>query len=231
MTEHYKMLDTWESNGSSVALNLCYGGFDIQSYMDVLEHLLITKGYTCLKYVIIGNEPQWNGVTPQKWFNFQKEFLDSLHNRGYDEHIKFVTIGDAKGHSNHYKPIAENQYYNAMVSAWDMHYYAQNGNSSPTNKLWDILDGKVTRKYFMTEAGSQEWLESPGVNTVRDKHVYAATVAKIAWQSLAYGYSGVIFWSFDDAIFRHDGEDSNLWGFWDAEDLYAGGRKLRPWFY
>jgi len=199
----------------------------ISTYMD---HLLNTKGYTCIKYFILVNEPNLAIKDWQRWKTgvqnvagaFQKKglagkiaLMGSDHSVGDDWHRNAVdqlknTLG---GYDIHRYP-SENEVRTGSL----FNYYRENWTYALTN------DPEAKGKpLIVSEAGLMTPGYSASNNPLHLSSHYGVLMSDYAVQAANAGSWAVLAWMLDD--------NSHLnftWGMWKSHNE---GLTLKPWFY
>ncbi|MEA3365049.1 MAG: hypothetical protein U9Q79_05360 [Candidatus Hydrogenedentes bacterium] len=199
----------------------------IAKYMD---HLLNTKGYSCIKYFILVNEPNYEIGDFERWSRGVRNIAQAFAESGLN---KQVTIA-GPDHSN-----ADEWFFKAVdqlgdvLGAYDVHRYATDANVAP-GKLEDYFanqwkyarqnDPAATGKMFIVgEAGMNDYANHPASNAQIDTHYYGEFMADYAIQAAQAGSNAVCAWHLDDNSHRNF-----AWGLWSNKEQ---GMKLRPWFF
>ncbi|GAA2574927.1 hypothetical protein SMC26_31145 [Actinomadura fulvescens] len=245
MRKLYFMLDWAERNRAEVILGdwappsgepLKLGPTDPRWTMlvgELLRHLFEERGYTCLKYYNLHNEPNL-------WFPDYGEFepwktsILNLHaelkRRGYLDRIVIIgpdstepddilsTTADLlTGHSESWVVKAVES-IKETIGAYDVHKYEYVYNvegGDLEQRLWSqrqYLDNRDTaaKPFMVTEAGMDRGLDVPELgirnpDTQKDRYsfTYGVHMADYAIQVMRAGGAGVLAWNLDDA--QHTG--------------------------
>ncbi len=199
----------------------------IGSYMD---YLLNRKGYTCIKYFIMVNEPNYEVKDWSRWKKGVENLFSEFKERGLEKKVKIA----GADHSN-----ADNWHKNAVdqlhdiLGSYDIHRYAKDRNvrvgklEDYFQKSWSYAlkhDKKASLKPFVVgEAGLNDYAQHPRGNQKIDSIYYGIFMADYAVQAVNAGSWAVIAWMLDDN--SHAGF---YWGMWKNKDKDL---ELRPWFY
>ena len=228
-------------------------------FADVLEYLVIKKGFTCIKYAVNSNEPNYLG-RPNSSKNYHNTF-EKWRQGALNVKAKLESIGlgnikivgsdatatmDGSMEEYLYK-IAQDNELKKVVGDYGIHVYPykeplENGKMldqyaerNAKIKEYDPEYG-TTRKMHIWEAGLQD-----GKNLVADcqemidTYSYAKSMANYTLTALASGVNGIAYWDFDDAMhFMYNGSQSTAkeWGMFST----LGGasslkQQLRPWYH
>ena len=199
----------------------------IGTYMD---HLLNEKGYSCIKYFIMVNEPNFEVRDWERW----KKGIQNVHAEFQKRGLADKVILTGSDHSNaddwHRKAVDQLQ---SKLGAYDIHRYANDRDVRPGKlfdyfkKSWDYArqrDPKAGSKPFVVgEAGLNDDAQHPQGNRNIDKVYYGVFMADYAVQAANAGSAAIMAWMLDDN--SHSGF---FWGMWTNKEK---GLKLRPWFY
>lgn len=209
-----------------------------------LQWLIVTKGYSCIRYFNMVNEPNGNWSTMNGnyslWTTLMKQFHVKLTEKGIDTKVKLVGPDVAvwsTGLTSWIKNTKSD--LGSMVGAYDIHTY-------PTETT--VRDGSyhemigaykaaasVSEEMLMTELGFKyDKLSELGIqNALRisaDEYAsddsnmsvydafYGIDVVDAVIQNMLAGYAGVILWNLDDAMYNKDASGSTKlkrWGFWN----------------
>jgi hypothetical protein len=210
-------------------------GTDDPAYAEAIgtytDHLINKKGYTCIKFFILVNEPNNEAGGYPKWRRGVRNVAKAFAARKLD---KTVTIAGSDAsqcnrtwHRNSVRDVKD------VLGAYDLHLYANDsmvkkgGLESHWRGLWQYArhhDPKAKHKPFIVgEAGMQDGAVHPRGNRNIDSAWYALFMADYAVQALRGGSHAVLAWMLDDNSHR-----DFFWGAWSNSQK---GLKLRPWFY
>jgi hypothetical protein len=228
---------------------------------DKLDHLIKAKGYTCVKYYTLINEPNggWSGCADfDKW----KTAIQSLHaefdKRGLNQRVKIM--GPDVTWEKHYfwvdRAVLE---IPNLLGAYDVHDYV---------KFEDLESGYLERMFrakkdFITRFDPKGWqkpfimgeigmnrrgpVEPQGGEDSHPKvyeHIYGVWMTDYSIQCVRAGMQGTIAWMLDDAMHINKNKDNpwpdirgtlfKKWGFFNslAEEIgHPEDANLRPWFF
>ena len=223
--------------------------------VDVMDYLVNKLGFTCIRYLVNGNEPNFTGVkgvsknyanTFAKWSQGVKNIHAELNKRNLG-HIKIVG-GDTtglQGTDEYFTGIAEglSQYvgdYGAHL--YLSNYYIDNGLvqeeiEKMNAKIHAIDSGYGTeRPVHIWECGLLD-----GKNPTTDSNSliktvsYGVLMADFTTQCLLSGINGITYWDFDDGMhfmYGEDGATSKKWGMFSSlSSDQSVDQERRPWFY
>ena len=226
---------------------------------DVVEYLVLKKGFTCIKYVVNSNEPNYLGRanssknaknTFEKWKRGVLNVRAKLDSLGL-QNIKIVgsdATATMDGTMEEYLyGIAQDDSLKAAVGDYGIHVYPykeplDNGTMldqyAERNKKIKEYDPEFgsTRRMHIWEAGLQD-----GKNLVADcqelidTYSYAKSMANYTLTALASGVNGIAYWDFDDGMhFMYNGSTSTPkeWGMFSTlGSASALKQQLRPWYH
>ena len=227
---------------------------------DFLEHMIKDKGYTCLKYYNLINEPNgdWSHCFDfDKWKIAVNNLHTELQKRGLDT---IQIIGpDATGMADYHWLDRAVLGCNKIIGAYDVHEYIGHWDleSGYAEKvLWlkrdyiNRYDPNGRKKpFFMGEMGLSQRgpVEPQGGEDSHPKvyeHIYGVWMTDYSIQVARAGMQGGIAWDLDDAMHIFNYKDTKWpdihktlfkkWGFWNslAEEIgHPADANLRPWFY
>ncbi len=194
------------------------------------------KGYTCIRYVNIGNEPDgsWSdcGSFPV-YARAVKQLHSELSALGLENDV-MISGPDVYGDWN-WLDLAADQ-LNEQLGSFDFHWYP-NAINVMTGNLEYRLSSKLRRMQekigdrdvLVCELGLADGKNSkdqqPNVRT----YWYGVSMADALVQLARGGADGVIAWDLEDSM-HPSGSEYKTWGFYNMK----GGEEeqaLRPWFY
>lgn len=225
---------------------------------DVLDYLVNKKGFTCIKWFVNTNEPNYTGVvgssknalnTYEKWEQGVKNvrrLLDeaNLHNIGIVGGDVTVTLN-----SNLWRDYLINISKNIkdQVADYGAHMYLTNmmvDRGQMMDMIKQLVDEikinddkcNVTRMANIWESGLVDGKnsETDCQNFIRTYH-YGVRMADYTLQALIGGINGITYWDFDDAMhfmYNSDIPTPKEWGMFSSlSDVDANKQELRPWYH
>jgi len=212
-------------------------GVDDPKYAEVigtyLEHLLHEKGYTCIQYLIVTNEPNWEVADFDKWKRGVRNVVDVLKARGLDQKLTLVgsdTSQDGTNESWHRLAVEQLQ---DILGVYDIHRYAQRdrvragGLEDYWRDHWRYArendPNGAAKPCIVGEAGMNDDAQHPAGSGHIEEYDYGVFMADYAVQAARAGSAAVSAWMLDDNC--HPGF---FWGLWTNK---AKGMSLRPWFF
>ena len=227
---------------------------------DIVEYLVIKKGFTCIKYVVNSNEPNYLGKanssknahnTFEKWRQGVLNVRAKLDSLGL-QNVKIVgsdATATADGSMDTYLyGIAKDETLKNAVGDYGIHVYPykeplDNGTmldqyNERVSKIKEYdPDFGIKRKMHIWEAGLQD-----GKNQVTDcqgnirTYPYAKSMANYTLTALAAGINGIAYWDFDDGMhFMYNADGTSTpkeWGMFSSlGSALAKKQQLRPWYH
>lgn len=209
-----------------------------------LSYLVNNKGYSCIKYFTMTNEPNgdWSTVNGDiaLWKQLVTKFYDQCDELGLSSKVEIMGPDVAVWTSAQIpwfttiKSSMSNQ-----VGAYDIHTYPNEDDVRTTSystlldvykassdKSKPIVLGELGLKYKPSgELGienaqriaADKYSSSDSQMFVYDAF-YGIDVVDATIQTMTAGYAGVIYWMLDDAMYNSDGGASTelkRWGFWN----------------
>lgn len=209
-----------------------------------LEWLINTKGYSCIKYFNMVNEPNgdWSSINGNYalWKDLIGQFHAKLAAKGIDSKIRLIGPDVAVWSTNLTSWVLNTSAdLGDKIGAYDIHTYPKETevrdgsyqsmikayrNVAPAGK--DMLMGELGFKYAASSTlGLQnqqriaaDKYASDDSNMMVYDAFYGIDMADAVIQNMRAGYDGVIAWDLDDAMYNMDGGGSTKlkrWGFWN----------------
>lgn len=222
---------------------------------DVMDYLVNKSGFTCIRYLVNGNEPNYTGIrgssknyanTLEKWMQGVRNVRAALDKKGLNK-IKIVggdTTG-VEGTMEYFTGIAQN--IPELVGDYGAHlylsnYYIDNGlvqeEIDKVNEKIHAIDPGYgsTRPLDIWECGLLD-----GKNQATDSNSliktvgYGVRMADFTAQCLLAGVNSIAYWDFDDGmhfIYGEEGATSKKWGMFSSlSSDQSNDQERRPWFY
>ncbi|HET9725228.1 MAG TPA: hypothetical protein VFR44_15495 [Actinomycetota bacterium] len=236
----YDILDATKANGTDVVLTEWdrTSGEDpwpmndpryAEAVAEGLDHLINSLGYTNIRYVVIGNEPDIFGPVYERWstaiINLHRQLaardlLDAVRVMGPD-----ICCTDGWWE----RSLLD---LNQQITAWDRHRYPD-----PEDVRSGVTESFLRLVWDQARASDPNWSAKPFVlgeagfqSLDQSTHGYATDMADYAIQATRAGTSMMSAWMLDDESYP-DGLDTDaptFYGMWSNRD---SGSALKPWFY
>lgn len=227
---------------------------------DVLEYLVQKKGFTCIKYFVNSNEPNYLGQAGKSKNannSFEKWRQGVLNVRAILDSIGLTDVkivgSDATftsdGSAEYYlQEIAKDPVLRDAVGDYGFHVYAwkrdvDNGNllDNYRQKFDEIKsfdeDLGVVRKPHIWEGGLQDGKDiTSDCQKLITEYSYANLMVDYTIQALASGINGITYWDFDDAMHFMYNADGTVtpkeWGMFSTlSSATVQMQELRPWYH
>ncbi len=194
-----------------------------------LDYLINKKGFTCIKYFSLVNEPNYEVGNFERWRNGFENVYNVLIDKGLDKKIKLTAPGQSNNKEWFFDTVDEARF---AVDIYDAHLYAWKEKTiigevnTELKELWDYaksIDINIDRKqFFVTEAGMRDG-QSANISLEIDNYYYGVFMMDYAIQALHSGATAVLAWMLDD-----NSHPEFQWGLWKDK---KNGMQLRPWFF
>lgn len=205
----------------------------IETYMD---HLVNTRGYSCIKYFVLGNEPNLEVSDFTRWKKGVELVAAAFKKRGLNRKIGIAGSDESENQSWHRATVDE---LGDKLAAYDFHRYARH-STSPTldevrsGRLYELFETEwgyalardpeaKAKPMIVGEAGIFHDGFSAGNNPCHMEFLYGLKMADYAAQAAGAGTWCVSAWMLDD-----NSHTNFNWGMWKNKE---NGFALKPWFY
>lgn len=236
----------------------------LENSAEFLKWLIVTRGYNCIRYYNMVNEPNgdWSSIDGNYalWADLVERFHKKLVDKGIADKVSITGPDVAVWKTDLLSWIRNTKAdLGNIVGTYDIHTYpdASEVRDGSYQKMIEAYKTAApqTSAMLMTELGFKYGkLSSMGIENARrisgDKYssddsnmfvydaFYGIDMADAIIQNMLAGYSGVIIWNLDDAMYNKDASASTKlkrWGFWNilgSEKFEnAADENIRPWFY
>jgi len=227
---------------------------------DVMEYLVLKKGFTCIKYFVNSNEPNYTGKVGSSknanntfaiWKQGVLAVKKALENIGLG-HIKIVgsdaTYINDGSFDEYVYGIADDAELKEACGDYGIHVYAKkdyldNGSMLDLYKQYfsNIKEKDpgmgIDRRVHIWEGGLVTYKDSTyDCQTIIDTYSYATIMANYTLSALAAGVNGITYWDFDDAMhfmYNSDGSvTAKEWGMFSTlSSASQMKQQLRPWYH
>lgn len=208
--------------------------FDDPKYAEIigtyLDYLLNQRAYTCIRYFIMGNEPNYEVKDWERWKAGVTNVFAEVQRRGLGRHIAFAGADHSNAPDWHKRAVEQLQ---QMLGAYDVHRYAgedelrNGGLGAYLDESWQYALRKDPaaqgKPLIVGEAGL--WVGGTGSadNPLHMSYGYGVKMGDYAVQAANAGSWAVLAWMLDDN--SHVGF---TWGMWTSK---TDGLQCKPWFY
>jgi hypothetical protein len=244
MVQLYRVLDYCQANNIAVILTEWGNGwtnpsgwvFGDTNYTNAIgaymQHLINTKKYTCIKYFVLGNEPNYDSTnysSISQWASVITTTKNKFSSLGLSG---FTVIGPDTSDADSWAITASTS-YSSLLGGYDVHKYEYTGDllgdgleTYFKNSIWGPISSKDTNNsgklYVIGEAGIADGM-SQSSNTNIGTYDYGVWMADYGVQAARAGTGAIAAWMLDD-----DGISGFSWALWMTK---SAGYGLRPWFY
>jgi hypothetical protein len=243
------MLDYCQSSG----IDVIYGewghqggtGIDttwLNKAVSFYEYLVKTKGYSCIKYYNMVNEPNgnWSSINGnyRLWTELIKELYARLTEKNLVNTCSIIGPDIAIWDTNSTSWVSNTKNDTGdRITTYDIHTYptetvVHNGSYSGIIQAYRNA-APASAPMFMTELGfkydaasalgienarliSADPNASTDSNMMTYKAFYGIDMADAVIQNMLRGYAGIILWDLDDAMYSNESlYKIKRWGFWN----------------
>ncbi len=220
-------------------------GENMEHAAELLDYLVNTKGYTCIKYYNLINEPNGDWAATNKsyplWASSIRQFYKEMSGLNLNGKVGIVGPDVAIWDKNEAWWIDSTAVQlGEMVQLYDIHTYPSKitvnsgeysgiisayKNNVPEGKK--IVMGEIGFK-FVEEADSQYNKENQRRAKAKNHasledsqmfvydYMYGIDMADALFQTINSGYSGSVVWMLDDAMHSNEAPGKlKIWGFWN----------------
>ena len=223
---------------------------------DVLDYLVHKKGFSCIRYFVNSNEPNYLGIqgysknynnTYEKWEQGVRNVRKTLDDLGLND-IGIVG-GDTTGFTGSIEYLTNiSKNIPTLVGDYGVHLYVSNyyidtgqleGQIKEIYKLVQENDPRLGKEIQANvwEAGLVD-----GKNITTDSNALIATynyglrMADYTMQCVLAGMNSIVYWDLDDAMhfmYQVDGSvHPKEWGMFSSlSAVPASKQELRPWYH
>lgn len=224
---------------------------------DLMEYMVKVKGYTCIKWFVNTNEPNYTGVigssknaynTYEKWqqgvLNVRAA-LDAVGLSQVDIVGGDVTFTVNNSAQTYLENIAQN--IPGTVGNYGVHLYVNDLyiiNGTLQQQIEDSyravqrIDGTLgkSKDMYIWEAGLLDGKNAEtDCNSFIANYSYGLRMADFTVQSVLAGINGIAYWDFDDAMhfmYSETGMTAKEWGMFSTlNEASAYRQEYRPWFH
>ena len=222
--------------------------------VDFLDFLVNKKGYTCIKWFVNSNEPNYTGIegrsknynnTYEKWEQGVKNVRQGLDSIGLNN-IGIVG-GDTtglEGTKEYFFNIAKN--IPDKVADYGCHLYLSN-IAIDRGELYQRIDEiyselkqkdtslGVSKQANIWEAGLLDGKTTLDSQSLIHTTNYAVRMVDYTIQCISAGVNGIVYWDFDDAMhfmYTENTMTPKEWGMFSSlADANSKKQELRPWYH
>ncbi len=247
-----QILDYCQSAGVKVALGSwrAVDGWDMkdsaddrfaQIFGEIFDELVNTRGYTCIKWFVPTNEPNYlPGNTFETWHTGVEKVYAQFRDKGLLDKVS-ITGPDATSQTaamtwcESAARDTRDKLGNYSIHLYVSDYTVDSGNLAENiRRIRETIerhDAAVADKgLYLWECGlidgkNEEW----DTNELIDTYGYGVRMADYTLQCIMGGAKGVCYWELDDAMHFLDNGKTKNWGMFSSLGD-AAQQELRPWF-
>lgn len=222
---------------------------------DLMEYLIKTKGYSCIRWFVNTNEPNILGVkgVSKNAYSSVDIWLEGVKNvrKAFDAiGLKDLAIvgGDTTtfAGSKTYLEKAAKEIPN-ILNNYGVHLYANNSDiesgkyQGNVRSLYNAVKDKddalgESKQMYIWEAGLLSGkVTETDCNEFIMNFSYGLRMADYTVQSLHAGINGIVYWDLDDAMhfmYTENGTNAKEWGMFSTlATAELGKQEYRPWFH
>ncbi|GMV94184.1 MAG: hypothetical protein AMXMBFR82_39620 [Candidatus Hydrogenedentota bacterium] len=232
MESHYRTLDLYQRLGVPVnVVGVEWGVEDpygnpeaaAKAIGALFEHLIKTKGYTCVQEWTLTNEP--NGYFIRAGYDFER--FVQLHELVHAEFerrgltIRIVGSDETNGGYSFFKQCVTDDRYYPLVDYFASHRYFPYADrvTAPAfyNERLEVLAAKTRHKdLVIAEFGFQDDRSGALVNPLMETYPYAVWTAAFVIDGLNRGVAGFSIWCLQEMYYPGNGFMN--YGLWDFKD-------------
>ena len=233
MRSHYRTLDLYQRLGTHVNVTGVEWGIRnpyadpervAVAIGDLLEHLVRVKGYRCIRYWTLTNEPDTTflrgGGTFEDFVRIHQLVKAEFRRRKLD--IQVVGSDDALG-IPWFRRCLENEDYFQTVDLFSSHRYFPYADREIAGEFVDerllaLRKRSPVKPLIVGEFGFHDHRSGTLVNPIMETYPYAVWAADFAIQGLNRGVSGFSIWCLHEVYYPGNGfMNYALWDFKDNE--------------
>ncbi|MEN8256187.1 MAG: hypothetical protein ABFR33_12040, partial [Verrucomicrobiota bacterium] len=228
MTSKYRTLDVYQKIGATI--NMCgveWGHTNAwpepkvlaNGFGELLEHLIKTKGYSCIKYWTLTNEP--DGYFNQSCGDFDKyvqyhiAMKQEIDRRGLD--VKIVGSDDMV--TDWFDRCLAAPGYDDVINMYSTHIYIHDYNLDLADNIFAERTGKLKGKpWTIGEYGFRDHrFVPPYTNPFSEDYDYALRNHGFVIDGLNQGVASFQYWCIHE-MYYVDPDNRMLFGLWNYKD-------------
>ncbi len=212
--------------------------------VDELKYLILTRGYTCIRWFNKQNEPQGDDAYFQRWRASQLNLHAAITSANLARYIGQVGPDTSGEGLFSWIRMCAQQLPHAL-SDYEVHWYATDDNITSDHvesslraerELIDRIDpAGISKPFILGESGTSDTVASKTGNWANgDSNIlirsprYGTLMADYAVQTMRAGLAGMSAWDLDDAMHEQmgragakttknpNGYNLKVWGFWNT---------------
>lgn len=244
MQSHYRTLDVYQRIGTAINVAGVEWGMKeawpepkvlCHAVGALLEHLIKTKGYSCIKYWTLTNEPDGVFNTScgdfDKYVQYHVEMKKEIARRGLD--VKIVGSDDMV--TDWFDRCLNTPAYNEVVDMYSTHIYIHKDKIYLADNLFAERVGKLEAKAGVGRGYGKPWtigeygfrderFVPPYTNPFSEDYPYAIHNQSFVIDGLNRGVASFQYWCIHEMYYVDSG-NRMLFGLWNYKDR---DWKIRP---
>ena len=240
MRSHYRSLESYQRMGCPVIITGVEWGVE-DPYGDpeacaaaigaLLEHLIRERGFTCVRYWTLTNEPNGHfvrtGYDFERYKTLHRLVAAQIRERGLQ--IGIVGSDDAMG-AGWFRQCAEDPEYLNLCDIMASHFYVQHASGNRimrhylSNRLTALKDRAPEKSFAVTEFGFQDHRSTVNQNPLMESYDYALWTMEFAIDAMNQGVRGISLWCLQDVWYPGLFMGYGLWRFkdenWQPKPVY-----------
>ena len=244
MQSHYRTLDLYQELGARVTIAGVEWTYTEQwkdpeslarAIGDLLEHLIVTKGYTCIQDWTLSNEPNLffhNGEEGsfERFIEIHMLVAEEIERRGLDVNIVGSDDGDGL---DWFQACVHHENYHALTGLYASHTYF---NPPDLPFVRDFFEDRLAllrahppeRPFVMAEFGfTDDRTAHPSTNPLMEEYPYALLTMSAYMDGLNAGVAGFSIWCMQEVYYPGASAPMNF-GLWHFADR---NWEIRPVFH
>ena len=206
--------------------------------VDMLAHIINIKKYSCVKYLVPYNEPNYtrrrrNNVLIDSytlWSECMNNLIDEMSKRVFLSEV-LIAAPDVSSMNDSAKWIEDSvKDFDNNIGVYQLHTYTSDYLVS-TGGYRDRLNRAVSKA---NDTGKQFWIYESGISdgivsgqgqTKIKTYDYVLGMTDMTIQAVLAGVDGMLYWALDSKMHQVNGVDS------DFGMINSQTKELRPWYY
>jgi len=231
MKSHYRTLDLYQRIGARVNVTGTEWGMTdpygeperfAQALGSLIEHLVHTKGYSCIRYWTLTNEPNGGfalqGYPFDRYVQIHRLVADRFASRGLD--VQVVGSDDTAGYE-WFEDCARNEKYREAADLFASHRYFPYADRvlAPcffNDRLQLLSEMNLEKPFVVAEFGFQDRRSGTLENPIMETYPYALWTADFVIEGLLRGVAGFSIWCLHEVYYPGNGFMN--YGLWDFKD-------------
>ena len=222
---------------------------------DLMEYLVKTKGYTCIRWFVNTNEPNVIGNkgtsknaynTTDLWIQGVKNVRSALDKIGLNE-VSIVGGDTTTILGSQEYLIKSAKEIPGILDNYGVHLYVNNSQidkgeyQGVVRKLYQQVQDEddalgKSKQMYIWEAGLLSGKkQDTDCNELIMTYGYGLRMADYTIQSLNAGINGIVYWDLDDAMhfmYTENGTNAKEWGMFSTlATAELGKQEYRPWYH